>query len=69
MVGLCVCAGRYSTSFGELITCIARTDAKPYKNLLIAQEKKISEYDQEISQSHTADQPAASRGRDTEQKQ
>ena len=28
--------------------------------------KKVSEYDQEISQSHTADQPMAPRGRTTE---
>ena len=28
--------------------------------------KKVSEYDQEIPQSHTADQPTAPRGRVTE---
>ena len=31
--------------------------------------KKVSEYGQEILQSHTADKPMAPRGRDTEHKQ
>ena len=35
-----------------------------YKGNLVV--KKVSEYDQEIQQSHTADQPTAPRGRATE---
>ena len=31
--------------------------------------KKVSEYDQELPRSHTADQPTAPRGRVTEQQQ
>ena len=33
---------------------------------IVVTVEKVSEYDQEISQSHTADQPTAPRGRATE---
>ena len=41
----------------KMLKCVNKTRKPHYK-------QKVSEYDQEIPQSHTADQPMAPRGRD-----
>ena len=41
------------------------TDSREYR-LVTLQSPKVSEYDKEMQQSHTADQPMAPPGRDTQ---